>query len=166
MKHEKELTAAQRYRQQQQATAEIVDVTVPSGFVFKFEKPSKIGILFGMGQLPQFAASGAVQSWTEQDIATGIENEDPETVKLAHTVFTTLDRILTLSRSPKLVVGMADPANDELSTDDVAEADLTYLFKWVQAGGDESMMLDTFPEGQQQRPVARPNRKARRAKAK
>jgi hypothetical protein len=159
------LTRAQEYLAHRQE-ADLVEITLPSSKVFVFEKPSKFGMLFGMGQLPQFAASGAVQKWTEEGIVKGIQDGDADTLKLAQVAFTTRDRVLALSHSPKLVVGVADPAKDELSTDDVSDDDLTYLFKWVQAGGDESMMLDTFPNGQQQRPVARPNRKARRAKAK
>lgn len=163
----KELTDAEKYlASRKSAPLDLVDVVPPSGNVFIFEKPSKFGILFGLGQLPQFAASGAVGKWTEEGILKGIQSGDSDTLKLAESVMSTIDRVLRLSYSPKLVSGVADPAKNELSTDDVADEDLTYLFKWVQAGGNVSLMLDTFPGGQQQRPVAGNNRKARRAKGK
>lgn len=163
----KALTAAEQYRKIDRK-AEIVDVTVPSGFVFKMEKPSKFGMLFGLGKLPQFAASGAVEKWTEAEIIKGLETGDSDTTELAKAAFLTRDKVVKLSHSPKIVLGDADYENDELSASngDISDEDLTYLFRWVQAGGDESMMLGTFPRGSQQRPVAQPNRKARRAAAK
>jgi len=119
-----------------------------------------------MGQLPQFAASEAVGKSTEEGIVQGIEEGDADTPKLAQVAFTTRDRVLALSYSPKWVVGSANPAKDEISTDDIPDDDLTYAFRWVQAGGDESLMLSTFSERPQSGVVAEPNRKARRTKAK
>jgi hypothetical protein len=54
------------------------------------------------------------------------------------------DRVLELSVEPKLVVG---PAKDEtqLSTDDVADEDLEYLFRWVATGGVAGLGPATFP---------------------
>lgn len=163
----KQLTAAEQYlAQRKDAPRNLVDVTVPSGAVFVFEKPSKFGLLFGMGQLPQFASSEAVGKWTEDGIAKGVESGDADTLKMVDVAFATRDRVLQLSYSPKLVVGKANPAKNELSTDDVSDEDLTYLFKWVQAGGDASLMLRTFPDGSQSGSMAGANRTARRAAAK
>lgn len=165
----KEITQAEqfaRFMESRKGEAAIVDVLAPSGFVYKFEKPSKFGLLFGMGQLPQVAASGAVEKWTEAGIIKGIESGDADTLKMAEVAFTTRDRVLALSYSPKWVVGHADPSKDEISTDNIPDEDIAYCFQWVQAGGDASLMLKTFPSGSQSSAIPSSNRKARRAASK
>lgn len=165
-----EMTAAEKFRRHMESRkgeVEIVTLTgAPSGFPYQFEKPSKFALLFGMGQLPQFAASEAVGKWTEEGIIKGLEGGDTDTLKLAQVAFTTRDRVLALSHSPKWVVGPANPANDEISTDDIPDDDLTYAFRWVQSGGDESLMLSTFPGGQQLDTLAVASRRKVRSKAK
>lgn len=163
-----EMTAAERIRKSIEARNErvIVDVTVPSGDVYQFEKPSKLSMLFGLGELPQFAASEAVGKWTEDGIIKSIEEGDTDVIKIAQTAFTIRDKVLALSYSPKLVIGKADESKDELSTDLIPDEDLTYLFRWVQAGGDVSLMLNTFPEQPQQHALASSSRKGRGAKTK
>jgi len=163
-----EMTAAERIRKSIEARNErvIVDVTVPSGDVYQFEKPSKLSMLFGLGELPQFAASEAVGKWTEDGIIKSIEEGDTDVIKIAQTAFTIRDKVLALSYSPKLVIGKADESKDELSTDLIPDEDLTYLFRWVQAGGDVSLMLNTFPEQPQQHALASASRKGRGAKTK
>ena len=163
-----EMTAAERIRKSIEARNErvIVDVTVPSGDVYQFEKPSKLSMLFGLGELPQFAASEAVGKWTADGIIKSIEEGDTDVIKIAQTAFTIRDKVLALSYSPKLVIGKADESKDELSTDLIPDEDLTYLFRWVQAGGDVSLMLNTFPEQPQQHALASSSRKGRGAKTK
>lgn len=158
-----EMTAAERIRKSIEARNErvIVDVTVPSGDVYQFEKPSKLSMLFGLGELPQFAASEAVGKWTEEGIVKSIEEGDTDVIKIAQTAFTIRDKVLALSHSPKLVIGKADESKDELSTDVIPDEDLTYLFRWVQAGGDVSLMLGNFPEQPQQHALASSSRKKR-----
>lgn len=144
----------------------IVDVHVPSGFVFKFEKPSKFSMLFAAGSLPQSAVAEAVSAWEKDGVFTPTDAEGGESnqLKLIKTALDMRDRVLRLSHLPKLVVG---PAKDEseLSTDDVADEDLEFLFRWVAAGGEASQ-LSTFPGGSQQRPLASASRKKQRVKAK
>lgn len=160
-------TAAERLRQHVSTIeTEIVDVTGPSGFVYKFKKPSKTGMLFGMGRLPQIAASGAVQKWTDDGLIEAIKEGDPEATGLAKSVFDLRDRVLSLSHSPKIVLGDADASKDEVSSDDVPDEDLAYFLQWVAAGGEESSMLGTFPRRSPKRPMAGANRKKRRAAAK
>lgn len=163
-----EMTAADKYRVHIESTKtkEIVDVHLPSGFVFQFEKPSQFSTIFGSGNLPQIAASGAIKDWTEAGIMKGLQEGDPDIIKASETMLRLRDRVLQLSYSPKLVVGDADPAKDELSTDNVANDDLAYLLNWVAGGGDASMMLNTFPQGSRTGAIPQPNRKERRAKAK
>jgi len=139
-----QLSATERYGAQKASReAEIVDVTLPSGFVIKMEKPSKFTMLFRYGKLPQTAASGAVSKWIEDgiikagDIPEDQAKQINEGIKLR-------DRVLELSREPKLVVGEALNEN-ELSTDYLTDEDATYLFAWVTAGGDTSVMLGNFP---------------------
>jgi hypothetical protein len=160
-------TAAERYRAvAKQEEAEIVDVIPPSGFVFKFRKPSAFTMLFGLGELPQFAASEAARRWTTEGVLKPGDGDDPEVLKVAKMLFEMRDMVLELSHSPKLVLGKANEANDELSTDDVADTDLAYLLAWFQAGGDTSKLLVTFPRESPEHADAGPNRKERRAAAK
>ncbi len=162
-----EMTAAERIRRSIEARKErvIVDVTVPSGDVYKFEKPSKFSMLFGMGELPQFASSDAAEKWTEDGILKGAQEGDADVLKLAHVAFSVRDRVIALSVSPKLVIGKADESKDEISTDIIPDEDLTFLFRWVQAGGDQSLMLGNFPQQSQPRPLAVASRKKQRAAA-
>jgi hypothetical protein len=52
----------------------LVDVTLPSGFVFKFRKPSAFQVLFQAGELPQTLSSAAVERWIEDGIITPDED--------------------------------------------------------------------------------------------
>ena len=159
------LTAAERYRSQTEGReVEIVDVTVPSGFVFKFEKPSIFTMAFREGRLPQTASNGAVASWIEQGLIKPGEIDEDKAKQIEEGI-KLRDRVLELSREPKLVVG--DALNDnELSTDDLDEDDAAYLFAWVKAGGNTSLMLNTFPQRPGPGADAGPNRKKRRSAAK
>lgn len=168
MKHE--INTAENYLQQtqqvKQAEAELVEVQVPSGFVFVMQKPGKMGMLFGVGQLPIAAASRAVEAWQRDGVIDETNVETDDGLKLFDLAIRIRDRVLALSHSPKLVVGPADASKNELSTDNVLDIDLDYLFRWVQAGGDASKMLGNFPGGPGTSADARPNRKGRRAAAK
>ena len=146
---------------------EVVEVVVPSGFVFQFRKPGVFGTLFGIGGLPQTGASEAVKQWIEDGILTVGEEQgqlQPAVAKQLDVGMAIVDRVLHLSYKPKLVTGKAQNDN-ELSTDDVAEEDLTFLFQWVAAGGDKGAMLSTFPDEPQQRSLASAHRKKHRAAA-
>lgn len=162
------MTAAERFRQHIESTKEavIVDVLAPSGFTYKFEKPSRFSSLCITGKLPQISASGAAEKWTEAGIMKAVAAGDPDMMEIANTAFNIRDRVLALSHSPKWVIGPADPTKDEISTNEVPDEDATYLFQWVQAGGDVSSMLNNFPQGSQPNTMAQPNRKERRTKAK
>lgn len=146
---------------------EVVKVTVPSGFVFEFRKPGVFGTLFGIGGLPQTASSGAVDEWVKQGVLKLGEGEGelpPDAVKNLNTGMAIVDRVLYLSHKPKLVSHPTTNEN-ELYTGDVAEEDLTFLFKWVAAGGDLSAMLSTFPQGREPDALASASRKKQRAEA-
>ena len=162
-------TAAERYRELAKAHPDkVVDLTAPSGFVFKFKKPSKYALLFSTQRLPQWAASKAAEAWAEN-------NDDPENsltafkttsfdqqLEIAQTAFHVRDRVLELSIDPKLVVGPAEHAN-ELSTDDIADDDLTFLCEWVVTGGQAGTLPATFPDRSGANTVVGINRKKRRA---
>lgn len=162
------LTAAEKYRQSLRVDdSEIVDVTVPSGNTFQFRKPSKFAVLFGIGNLPQSAASQAAEQWQKDGlITTAAAAETVDVEKQFKIALDMRDRVLKLSHSPKIVMGTANEAAGEISADDIDNTDLEYLFKWVAAGGDTSLMLNTFPEGSSAGSMASPNRKTRRSAAK
>lgn len=165
MKIEEVASAAERYRLAKSTReVEIVDVTVPSGFVFKFEKPSKFRMLFEYGKLPQSATSTAIESWIEQGVIKPGE-VDADAIEHVDDMLKIRDRILDLSVDPKLVVG--DTANEnELSIKDLRDDDTAYLFAWVSAGGETSLMLNTFPEQAKRSTVAGNGRPRRRGKVK
>lgn len=141
--------------------SQLVDVIAPSGEVFVFEKPSKFKMLFGAGQLPQTAANDAVEKWRDDGLMGDEEGEQDNRKQLINAAFSVRDRVLRLSHTPKLVVGPAQNDN-ELSTEDVDDDDLDYLFKWVAAGGEVSAMLGNFPGGSQPSPMASASRKKQR----
>ncbi len=128
MNKQKSLSVAERYRQTiASRQPEIIDVTAPSGFIFKFQKPSKFALLFN-GDMLQLA-----------------EPSEENQIQLAKQVFNIRDKVLLLSVDPKIVTGKAKNAN-EISTEDIADDDLAYLFKWVAAAGaDEAAMKSMFP---------------------
>lgn len=165
MSEQKEMGAAERLRQHVKNMEQtVVSVTAPSGFVYKFLKPSKFATLFQLGQLPQAAASKAVERW----IAAGVIKEgdaQPEAIKDLNMVDQILDRLLHLSFEPKIV--LSDPKNDnEVTTDLVPPDDLEYLFTWVAAGGEVSGMLSTFPRQTNGSALVSHSRKKQRAAAK
>lgn len=158
-------TAVDRYRRQLANTdEEIVEVTVPSGFVFKFAKPSKFGMLFRYGKMPQTAANGAVQKWIDAGVLKPGEIADDQALQIDEGI-KLRDRVLELSREPKLVVGDALNA-DELSTDALSDEDASYLFAWVTAGGDTSVMLGNFSQRPEPNAVNSNGGAKRRHKAK
>jgi hypothetical protein len=163
-----QLTRAQQYLQQPApADVEIVDITAPSGRLYAFEKPSKTKIMFRLGDLPQFLASSAVERWSEDQVLKNLESSGTDMMKMFKASIGLRDFVLSMSRSPKLVVGNADAEKDELSTDYVPDDDLLYLTRWVLSGGEAGEVPVTFPGGEPgNSTAAQPNRKNRRAKAK
>ncbi len=165
----KKLTAAEEYRRKRDAAQpepELVTLTAPSGYEFIFHRPSRYDLIFNMGQLPLNAASRALEGWKEKGVGDdeGEVNADQE--RIFKTVFSVRDRVLKLSHKPKLVVGPADEAKGELSTSDVSDPDLEFLFSFVASGGNASAQLATFPGGPGPSASPQPNRKGRRAAAK
>ena len=158
----KEMTRAEQYRQEK--VTEYVDVTAPSGRVYGFIKPSKFDALFNYGKMPQTASNDAVEKW----IAAGVlKAGDATNVNAAAQIESALalcDRVLALSHDPKLVPGKAVNPN-ELSIDDLGDADAEYLFKWVASGGVEAGRLGNFPRRSQPSSVTGNGRKKRRTKA-
>lgn len=162
------VTAADRLRAHVATReTEIVDVKGPTGFVYRFKKPSKFGMLFKAGKLPQSAGSLAVEEWAKQGLEFSSEEDSPITnrqTELIQAAFEVRDRVLELSHDPKFVVGEAKNPN-EISTDEVPDDDLAYLYKWVAAGGEMSAMLGTFPKGSQPDTLASASRPKQREEA-
>lgn len=144
--------------------AQIVDVTVPSGFVFQFRKPGVYGSLFGIGGLPQNVTSGVVAEWVKEGVLEVGDGEgalSPDAAKQLNMGMAVVDRVLHLSHRPKLVSGIAQNDN-ELSTDDMDEEDLSFLFRWVASGGHTSQALETFPDGPKSNALASAHREKQR----
>ena len=159
------MTVAERYRQiAETRETEIVDAKAPSGFIFKFKKPSKFALLFGAGELPETAASEAVEEWQRNGLVQFDALDDDSKLKVGRKVFDIRDKVLFLSHDPKIVAGEATGDN-EISTEDILDEDLEYLFKWVAAGGDTSVMLVMFPEKPAQDTLASASRKKQRHKS-
>lgn len=160
------MSANERYMAQAATGSEetIVAVTCPSGFVIEMAKPSKFRILFEFNQLPQAAASGAVESWIEQGVIKPGDIADDQ-AKQVNMGLVIRDRMLDLSRNPKLVA--RDPQNDnELDARILTEADTEYLFAWTAAGGETAAMLGNFPQGPRAGAVAGNGGPKRRKNAK
>lgn len=166
MSNKNGMSAIERYRTHiESREAEIVDVTVPSGFVFQFKKPSKFSLLFQMGNLPASTVNDAVEAWQKDGIIDVSKEQGLGQLKLVQTVLNLRDKVLDLSHNPKIVIGPAS-GPDQISTDDVSDEDLEYLFKWVSAGGDASSMLAMFPARSQPSSLASSSRKKQRAAGK
>lgn len=141
----------------------VVDVTGPSGFVYKFRKPSKFAALFQLGRLPQSAASRAVEKWIEAGVIKEGE-ENATAIQNLNTVDLIFDRMLDLSVEPRIVA--KDPQGDnEVTVDQIPEDDLEFLFKWISSGGEMSRLLDTFPGRSDGNALASHSRKKQRAAA-
>jgi hypothetical protein len=164
----KEMTAAERLREHAaKLETQIVDVKGPTGFVYRFKKPSKFASLFIAGKLPQTAGSLAVEEWAKAGLEMGEADSEeltPDQVHLIKSAFEVRDRVLELSYDPKFVIGEAKNPN-EISTDEVPDPDLEYLYKWVAAGGEMSAMLGTFLKGSQPGALASASRKKQRKAA-
>jgi hypothetical protein len=144
-----------------------VQLTAPSGFVFKFKKPSKYGLIFAMNQLPQALSSGAIKAWEpDQDQEESEQAAPPKnSSSILDMMLAAGDYVLELSLEPKLVAGVAEYP-DELSVSELLPDDMTFLVDWVMAGGQAGIAAATFPEGQKPSAVAGLNRKERRTAAK
>jgi len=160
-----QLGAASRLREHVKSIeTTIIEVTGPSGFVYKFRKPSKFAALFQLGHLPQSAASEAVEKWIAAGVIKPGEG-DGDAIKNLNAVDQIFDRLLELSFEPKIVI--KDPKNDnEVTTGDLPDEDLEFLFKWVAAGGEVSKLLGTFPRKSERGSLASNSRTKQRAKAK
>lgn len=134
---------------------QIVDVRVPSGYVFRMRQPNTLGTFLD-GELPQTAANKAAEEWAEQGVGPKPDAEqalDQNDIQVKR-VLEIRDRTIALSYSPKIVIGPANHAADELSTSEIPDRDLSYLFKWTAAGGSGEMMTAMFPETTEQRVMA------------
>jgi hypothetical protein len=161
-----EKTSSERYREliakekPAGGDVETIDVEVPSGFVFKFRKPSKYALLFSTNRLPAFASAAAAASGKNgggfDQLTTGQKDE------MTRAAFNVRDRVCELSVDPKIVIGPAAEGTNELSANDIAPDDLTYLFEWTAAGGDAGLMLAQFRNRPGPSPLASASRPKQR----
>lgn len=163
-------TAAELYLEMiESRPPEIVEVKAPSGFVFKFLKLGVFGVIFDeRAGLPQTAASKTAESWKQKGVLTEPEGEEEpgtEQIKPEKRYYDTVDRVCELSFEPKIVLG-EPKEKGEISYKNIDPDDLAYLYKFVAAGGNVSLMLTMFPEGREQRTLASANRPKQRHKSK
>lgn len=132
----KNKSAAELYRSRK-AERPVLEVVPPSGFCFKFHKPSPLKFVLSQG-LPN-SLSAEMSSAKGRKKSTEKVSEDD----LIDTLMKLRDLVIDLSVEPKLVLGEAQSA-DELSVDEVDDEDLTYLINWVASGGASGENLATF----------------------
>lgn len=123
----KKQSIAELYRSRK-VEAEAVEVTLPSGCVFRMRRPSVLKMVLGNG-LPLSLAA-------EMQAGGGAE-PSPADVAQIEEMIRRLRRLLgDLSVEPRIVFEpTASP--DELFIDEIEDADLEYLVAWVSNGGDE-----------------------------
>lgn len=111
-------------------------------------------MIFAEKGLPQFAASAAVSSWQEDGLFDESALEDDQKSSLVTALFELRDKVLELSREPKIVRGKAKNDN-EISTDEIPDADLEFFVQWVASGGTKiTNQVIPFLEGSESSPVA------------
>lgn len=158
--------AADRLREHiKTMSPEIVDVKVPSGFVYKFEKPSKFSLLFEMTEIPQETSSAVVDKW----IADGVveinkDGQIDKPVKIIDSIMSLLERTALYSCKPKLILSGIPANNNEFLASQIPPGDLEYLMRWVKSGGETAAMLSMFPDGRRQGSLASASRSSRRRK--
>lgn len=157
----------EEYKKRIEGKETVVQVTLPeSGLECAFKQPTAYGHLFKLASFPQSASTQAVGSWIDKGLIEKA-NLTPETVDTVKLMLALRDRVLELSRTPKLVMGPAT-ADNELSCEDLSDEDLNFLLTWVASGGRAGDELATFPGGRGQNAAASTNggkvrRKAKRA---
>lgn len=178
-----ELTAAEKYRQAVESSkAETETIIAPSGFPFVFYKQDTTALLFEDGDnydLPQTITNEAAEEWERQGLIPPTEESEVkpvitqtpseierEAARMQRIAEARRDRVLTLSHTPKLVMGKADESKGEMSVNDVLPTDLAYLYKWVSAGGSQALMSVMFPQESRTNSGAGINGAELRAKAK
>lgn len=152
-----------------------VEVTVPSGNIFLFVQPSKYELIFSMEATPSALTETAIEKWKE----VGVGNDDAAIEATAEVLASATredraraldrgmqirDKVLELSRQPKLVVGPARNPG-ELSTIDVDDDDLGFLFRWVASGGVATAKVADFRGEREPDALASAGRRKVRAKA-
>jgi hypothetical protein len=153
-----------QYKRNEEAVR-YVEVPLPSGNVFLMEQPSKFSIIFELESLPAALTEKAMEAWQEQGVGNdegGLQEageqfsktaSTEEKLKVIRTGLRLRDMVLRLSHKPKLVIGKAENPG-ELSTDDVSDDDLAFLFKWAAAGGNASALLASFRNRSAKDPLA------------
>lgn len=158
------------YKKPEEKDLPTIDVPLPSGNVILMARPSKYSLIFNLSGMPSAMTEKAVESWSEQGVGNEAEVEEAvkntsseDRLRLFKQTLQIRDKVLELSRKPKLVVGPAMNEGEQ-STDDVADEDLDYLFKWVASGG-VAPNIATFPRRSEQGALAVAGGKKRRDKA-
>jgi hypothetical protein len=147
-----------------------VELQLPSGNFILMGKPSKHALMFAFQALPSAISAQAIEKWNEQGVGNEQAAEElfksttpEERLKALRFNLKIRDKVLELSRKPKLVLMQAE-APGELSVDDMSGDDLDYLFQWVASGGVAPSLLN-FPRKSKPDTLASATRKTKRTAA-
>jgi hypothetical protein len=132
----KKKSAAELYRSRK-VERPVVEVVPPSGFVFKFHKPSPLKFVLTNG-LPTSLAGEMTTKGKAKKSTEKVAEDD-----LIDTLMRLRDLVIDLSVEPKLTLS-ENPVDGELSVDEVEDEDLSYLLNWVASGGAGGENLATF----------------------
>jgi hypothetical protein len=156
------------YKTPAQEEAQTVEVTVPSGNVFLFQKPSKYSMVFDMKTLPVALTEKAMEAWNGKGIGNveaAFDQADPkDQSSMISYGLKIRDRVLELSREPKITLFPTDK-DGEICVDDISDTDLDYLFQWVASGGNAAAQVADFHAGAESDALASASRSTKRPKA-
>lgn len=160
-------TGAARFAAHMEQYRDIYEVTAPSGFTYRLTKPSQYSLLAIAGELPEEAASYAVQSWRANGVVPNNTTQElsPKSQAAIMRAYLKIRTVLHhCSVDPKLVEG--EPQNEnEVSFDLLPKEDEEFLHAWLR-GGEEGKPLRNFSGGSKQSPLASANRGKVRSTAK
>lgn len=133
-------TAAERYRRikaERAKNEELVDVSCPSGMVFKCRRPN-VASFITSGLLPMSFASKLA---TAAESEGGLQSLDWQ--DLAKTIEFTNALVKSVCVSPKIVENPRD-GQDEIGYGELELDDYGAIVKWALPGGGEAESLENF----------------------
>lgn len=123
----------------------VIDVTVPSGGVWKMIEPP-IQQFVMAGKLPASLAAKMAAAATGKDVADAgqemLEKLTPE--DLMQNLQFCRDLLLHCAVEPKIVIDADPDSETEIAPEDIDPEDFEFLIKWVMTGGKAGESLETF----------------------
>jgi len=129
------------------------EVELPSGEVFTL-RPPHLQTYIASGRMPQVLLKRGLDAWREQgklehldDISTSAMIEDLSQEELTDALVFMRDIVVDCCVDPRIVEN--PQSEDELSPDDVDDADMQFIFQWGIEKGVETMRLSKFRAGRE-----------------